>query len=64
MINRKSIFDYVKDHVAHFGFFPVDYEQLDGETGEIIKYPDYMILFNKKQTKELSKLFNEYEEYT
>ena len=61
MINRKSLFVYVKDHVTHFGFFPVDYEEM--ETEEVIKYPTYMSFFSKEQTKKLSKLFNEHEEY-
>ena len=57
----KNIFMYVKDHVEHFGFFPADYEDI--KTEKIIEYPNYMKLFSSKQIKQLSQIFNNFEEY-
>jgi hypothetical protein len=55
---NKNLFEYVKDHVEHFGFFPCDYE--DFKTGEVIVYPEYMDLFNNKQIKKLTSIFNKF----
>jgi hypothetical protein len=59
-MNKKNLFEYVKDHVKHFGFFPCDYEEFN--TGEVISYPEYMDLFTDKERKELSIIFNNYGE--
>ncbi len=60
-MNRKALFEYVKDHVSHFGFFPADYE--DRKTEKVTPYPEYMKFFSKAQTKQLSQIFNHHEEY-
>lgn len=59
-MNIVNLFDYVKDHVKHFGFFPCEYEEI--KTGKIIEYPDYMYLFNKEQRQELLKIFDNWKE--
>jgi hypothetical protein len=59
-MNKKNLFQYVKDHVEHFGFFPYDYE--DFNTGETISYPEYLDLFIDKEKLKLSILVNNYGE--
>ena len=61
MINVSHLFEYVKDHLEHFGFYPYDFE--DGKTEEIIKYPEYLNLFSDNQQKELNKIFDNHAEY-
>ena len=56
---KQDLFDYVKDHVQHFGFFPYDYENI--KTGKIVKYPNYLNLFNTNEIEVLHTLFNKAE---
>jgi hypothetical protein len=61
MISKTNLFQYVKDHLDYFGFYPADFENI--KTNEIIKYPLYMKLFNQKQIIVLTKIYNKHEEY-
>lgn len=63
-MNINGLFDYVKDHVTHFGCFPESYAEFneEGEETNIFTFPKYMIFFNEEQRKELYKIFDNYEE--
>lgn len=54
---KTCLFEYVKDHLEHFGFFPCEYENI--ETGKILLYPKYMKLLNNKQIKIIDKILKE-----
>jgi hypothetical protein len=61
MISQTKLFQYVKDHLDYFGFFPCNFKDI--KTNEVIKYPLYMKLFNQKQIQVLAEIFNKHEEY-
>lgn len=60
-MNIKGLFDYVKDHVTHFGCFPMDYE--DMKTGDIFEFPKYMAFFTNRQREELTEIFDSHSDY-
>lgn len=56
----KYLFSYLKDHVSHFGFYPYDYETVNGK---IIEYPFYLDCLSDNQRDILTNIFNKHEEW-
>lgn len=60
-----KIFEYVKDHLIHFGFYPADCATYTdgGEEKEIEIYPNYISLFTPHQIMELDNIFINHPDY-